>query len=206
MADHKIEPTQIFHTSKGVIAHVERGLSIQKDDRVLIEKYKRRTWFIVKEIQPEIGKIILILKMERLRRQDAPKESNEQIRFVSLFKAAFPDAWIFKVTNEGDRKNGAKLVREGLEKGVPDLEVPKWDLYIEMKRQKGGASRPDQEKWAEYLTSIGKTVLRPEGHLQAFEQVFDFLAIKRPQDWGYFKLSAEYEILKKELEKDWNGK
>ena len=40
-------------------------------------------------------------------------------------------------------------------KGVPDLFIPEWGMWIEMKRQKGGALSDDQKDWIAYLQSRG---------------------------------------------------
>ena len=44
---------------------------------------------------------------------------------------------------------------EGVRKGVPDLFIPEWMTWIEMKREEGGTLSSDQEKMIEYLERIG---------------------------------------------------
>jgi len=45
-----------------------------------------------------------------------------------------------------------KAKKSGVMRGVPDLFAPEWNLYIEMKRQKGGALSPEQKDWHQYLS------------------------------------------------------
>ena len=40
-------------------------------------------------------------------------------------------------------------------RGVPDLFVPAWGLWIEMKRTKGGVVSVEQADWIEYLQGLG---------------------------------------------------
>ena len=63
--------------------------------------------------------------------------------------------------NEGKRspQEGNKLVKMGMAKGFPDVEIPlpcrdKHGLYIEFKAGKGKLS-PEQKEWLEYLEQQG---------------------------------------------------
>ena len=67
-----------------------------------------------------------------------------------------------------------KLKVEGVSKGVPDLHIPAWSLWIEMKRTQGGVVSPEQKDWKEYLESIGHTVLICKGCEDAINQVNTF--------------------------------
>jgi hypothetical protein len=42
---------------------------------------------------------------------------------------------------------------------VPDLFVPEWQLWIEMKRAKGGTVSAVQKDWHAYLDEIGQRVI-----------------------------------------------
>jgi hypothetical protein len=53
---------------------------------------------------------------------------------------------------------------------VPDLFIPQWRLWIEMKAIKGRVS-PEQESWAEYLRAANHVVSTCYGHLDAIEVV-----------------------------------
>ena len=54
---------------------------------------------------------------------------------------------------------GASLKAEGVTAGVPDLFVPAWALWVEMKRTQGGTVSPAQKDWIAYLEGIGHKVI-----------------------------------------------
>jgi hypothetical protein len=58
--------------------------------------------------------------------------------------------------------------------GIPDLFIPAWKLWVEMKRTKGGVVSPDQKKIIEYLKRIGYQVIVGKGFLHAKEQIEQF--------------------------------
>ena len=64
---------------------------------------------------------------------------------------------------------------EGVVRGVPDLYVPTWNLWIEMKRASGGRLSPDQKEMINYLESIGNTVIIGKGASDASKKVLDFM-------------------------------
>jgi hypothetical protein len=88
-------------------------------------------------------------------------EHEEQREFVSWFRQTYPDVRIFAIPNGEKRsiKTAIRLKSEGVSPGVPDLFVPAWSLWIEMKRKTGGFVRPDQRKWIEYLQGCGHQVI-----------------------------------------------
>ena len=97
-----------------------------------------------------------------------PTEHEEQRDFVRWFRQTFPGVRIFAVPNGGLRsaREGARLRAEGVSAGVPDLCIPAWDMWIEMKRpptgKRGGGAgrvRAEQDDWHEYLTGIGHLVV-----------------------------------------------
>ena len=94
------------------------------------------------------------------------------------FRRKFSDVRIFAIPNGGYRSQaaGAKLKAEGASAGVPDLFVPAWRLWIEMKRQKGGRVSPEQTDWIEYLESLGHTCIVCSGSENAQAQVDAFAA------------------------------
>ena len=65
----------------------------------------------------------------------------------------------------------ARLKVEGLSAGVPDLCVPEWNLWVEMKRQQGGRLSAKQKDWIEHLEEIGHTVIVGKGWEDARGQV-----------------------------------
>ena len=100
-------------------------------------------------------------------------EHLEQVRLVSWFRKTYPDTRILAIPNGGIRSAsaGANLKAEGVSAGVPDLVVPAWLLWIEMKREKGSTVSPAQKDWISYLESIGHQVIVGRGFEDAREQV-----------------------------------
>ena len=102
-----------------------------------------------------------------------PTEHAEQVTLISEFEKRWPDLRILAIPNGGFRhKNTAKMLQaEGVRKGVPDLFVPALNLWIELKRTKGGRVSPEQRDWIDYLNSIGHTAVVARGYLDALEQI-----------------------------------
>jgi hypothetical protein len=100
-------------------------------------------------------------------------EHLEQVRLVSWFRKTYPDTRILAIPNGGIRSAsaGANLKAEGVSAGVPDLVVPAWLLWIEMKREAGGTVSPAQRDWISYLESIGHHVIVGRGFEDARQQV-----------------------------------
>ena len=107
-------------------------------------------------------------------------EHLEQVRLVSWFRRQYPDARIFAIPNGGGRSasQGAALKAEGVQAGVPDLFVPEWLLWLEMKREAGGVVSPVQRDWISYLESIGHRVIVGKGFEDARRQILD---VKKPE-------------------------
>ena len=92
---------------------------------------------------------------------NVPSEHFEQRELVKWFRQTFNGVRIFAIPNGGARSitTAAKLKVEGVSAGVPDLYVPAWHLWIEMKRTKGGTVDKNQKDWHEYLLSINDMVI-----------------------------------------------
>lgn len=86
-----------------------------------------------------------------------PSEHLEQCRFVSWFRQTYRGVLIFAIPNGESRSRsaGTRLKAEGVTPGIPDLFVPDWRLWIEMKRTKGGSVSPAQREMMEYLSECG---------------------------------------------------
>lgn len=106
-----------------------------------------------------------------------PSEHEEQIAFVQWFRRKFKSVRIFAIPNGGyrSRATAARLKAEGVMRGVPDLFVPEWSLWIEMKRTKGGKLSPEQRDWKKYLEQCGNTVYVSYGALDAITYVDEFV-------------------------------
>lgn len=105
-----------------------------------------------------------------------PSEHVEQREFVMWFRQSFPGIRIYAIPNGGKRgaAEALRLKVEGVTAGVPDLHIPAWNLWIEMKRQKGGTLSAEQKDWRDYLLSIGHTWMRANGRDDAVCQVLEF--------------------------------
>ena len=103
----------------------------------------------------------------------APSEHLEQVRLVSWFRKTWPGVRIFAIPNGGGRSmaQGASLKAEGVTAGVPDLFIPAWGVWIEMKRATGGVVSPVQRDWVAYLEGIGHLVIIGRGFEDAKRQI-----------------------------------
>ena len=104
-------------------------------------------------------------------------EHEEQRELVQWFRRS-GSVRIFAIPNGGARSagTGARLKAEGVSSGVPDLYVPAWNLWIEMKRESGGTVSAAQKDWIEYLESVGHTVIVAHGKDAAIESICKFIA------------------------------
>lgn len=102
-----------------------------------------------------------------------PTEHAEQVTFVSQFRIKYPDVRIFAIPNGSFRhkSTAVALKQEGVSSGVPDLYIPAWHVWVEMKRAKGGRLSTEQKEWIKYLESIGDTVLVCNGWEAAVKAV-----------------------------------
>lgn len=110
-----------------------------------------------------------------------PSEHEEQVGFVQWFRGKFPGELIYAIPNGGKRSMsvGKELKAEGVVPGVPDLHVPAWRLWIEMKRAKGGKLSDEQIAMHAYLESIGHTVIIGRGATDASARVLGFVQARR---------------------------
>jgi len=104
-------------------------------------------------------------------------ESQEQVALVEWFRLKFPDTLIFAVPNGGWRHKAtaARMKAEGVIAGVPDLFVPEWRLWIEMKRSSGGKVSTPQTYIMARLRELGYTCLVCRGAADAVEQIDGFV-------------------------------
>lgn len=107
----------------------------------------------------------------------APTEHAEQVGFVQWFRAQFPRVLIFAIPNGEKRAISVakRLKAEGVVAGVPDLYVPEWGLWIEMKRKTRGRLSPEQKAMITYLEAIGQTVIVGRGAGDASKEVLEWL-------------------------------
>ena len=105
-----------------------------------------------------------------------PTEHFEQREFVKWFRQTFRDVRIFAIANGGARSKATagRLKAEGVASGVPDLFVPAWRLWIEMKRAKGGSLSSEQKDWIAYLQEVGYCAIVCKGAEDAKRQISAF--------------------------------
>lgn len=105
-----------------------------------------------------------------------PTEHEEQRELVKWFRQTFRGVRIFAIPNGGLRSLSvaAKLKAEGVSSGVPDLCVPAWRLWIEMKRVKGGVVSPEQRDWIAYLEGVNYWCIVGKGAEDAKTKILNF--------------------------------
>lgn len=110
-----------------------------------------------------------------------PTEHEEQRELVRWFRQTWPGVRIHAIPNGGARSKATagRLKAEGVASGVPDLFVPEWRLWVEMKRAKGGSLSQEQKDWISYLESVGYCVIVGKGAENAKELIHAFLFTHR---------------------------
>ena len=131
-----------------------------------------------------------VIASERVKRQDGlqwqPSEEEEQaavIEWAMLMEKQYPElALLFHIPNGADRHPAvaAKLKRQGVKAGVPDLFLPVarggWHgLWVEMKRRKGGRLSDEQKVWIEALMEQKYMAVRADGAEAACDVIFKYL-------------------------------
>ena len=108
-------------------------------------------------------------------------EASHQEGFVNWFRQKFPGVLIFHIPNGEHRalSVGVRLKKLGVVAGIPDLFVPSWKLWLELKRENGGTVSPKQKAMMEYLSRAGYTCLVCYGATDASLQVLNFLKEKQ---------------------------
>lgn len=102
-----------------------------------------------------------------------PSEHDEQCGFVNWFRARFPSVLIYAIPNGEKRaiSTAKRLKSEGVVPGIPDLHIPAWNMWVEMKRTKGGKLSNDQINMIGYLEGIGHKVIVGIGAKDASRKV-----------------------------------
>jgi len=136
------------------------------------------TLFLMKSLRKAATPVIKSLPSE------LPSEHQEQAGFVQWFRSKWPRVLIFAVPNGGKRNmsTARNLKLEGVVPGVPDLFIPAWGIWIEMKRQNGGRLSPEQIEMINYLESIGHRVIVGHGAADASAKLLSILNMKRGGD------------------------
>ena len=105
-----------------------------------------------------------------------PSEDHEQMMLVQWFRRTFAGVRIFAIPNGGHRHPAvaAKLKATGTSSGVPDLFIPAWGLWVEMKRAKGGSLSAEQKDWIQYLEGVKYCCIVGKGAEDAKRQISAF--------------------------------
>lgn len=113
-------------------------------------------------------------------------ESDEQqalFRWAAYNRGKWPELeMMYHIPNEGRRsaREGARMKREGLRAGVPDicLPVPRGayhGMYVELKRTRGGTVSAAQDEWLHRLTRQGYVAVCCKGWEAAARAIEDYL-------------------------------
>ena len=110
----------------------------------------------------------------------SPSEHSEQVGFINWFRVKYPNVLIFAIPN-GEKRAitvAKRLKAEGVVRGIPDLFIPQWTLWVEMKRISGGQLSPEQKAMIQYLEGIGQKVIVAKGAGDASKQILEHLKEK----------------------------
>lgn len=104
-------------------------------------------------------------------------EHEEQKLLVDIFHLKYKGVLIHAIANGGHRHIAVavKLKAEGVLSGIPDLYIPAWNLWIEVKTTTGKLSHA-QKQCIAYLKSIGDTVIVAYGSDDGLNKINEFLA------------------------------
>jgi hypothetical protein len=124
---------------------------------------------------PEVDAGDPVLSADRI-----PTEHEEQRELVRWFRQTYKGVRIFAIPNGGARSpaTAGRLKAEGVSSGVPDLCIPAWKLWVEMKRTKGGSVSAEQKDWMKYLEDVGYCVKVCKGAEAAKVQIQAFVTIQ----------------------------
>lgn len=103
-------------------------------------------------------------------------EDEEQIKFLQHFKRTYPKVLIYHTPNGGHRHiaTAMKMKMLGTVPGIPDLFIPEFKIWVEMKRMKGKLST-EQLAMNVYLESVGYKVIVAYGCDDGIKKLFTLL-------------------------------
>ncbi len=108
------------------------------------------------------------------------EEHCHQVALVDWLSWKYPALKFYAVPNGEYRPMvvAKRLKAEGVSPGVPDICIPSWFLYIEMKAKDGRVNKKQQE-WLEHLEQSGYTTMVCYSCDEAIEKIIKFLS-ERP--------------------------
>jgi hypothetical protein len=74
-----------------------------------------------------------------------------------------------------------RLKKQGVVRGIPDLFIPAWKMFVELKRVEGGVVSKEQMKIIDYLRRVGYTVLICKGATDASIQILETIKCQEVQ-------------------------
>lgn len=103
-------------------------------------------------------------------------EHEEQKGFVRWFRQKYPGVILFAIPNGGKRsiKTAVALREEGVLPGVPDMYIPAWHLWLEMKKKEQGKISESQVEMFRYLRECGYNIILGYGATDMSMKVIDF--------------------------------
>jgi hypothetical protein len=111
--------------------------------------------------------------------------------FFQWVRTAFPKLIAFHVPNGGKRslRTAVRLKKEGVTTGIPDIIIGKacgiyCGMYIELKRQKGGALSEAQKDMIRELKAEGYYVAVCRGFEEARQELIAYLALGEHRTYG----------------------
>ncbi|MBB4863332.1 hypothetical protein HNP46_002179 [Pseudomonas nitritireducens] len=119
------------------------------------------------------------------RKPCIPSEHEDQVALIQWFDMQYPSlrGRLAACPNGGQRNAvvAAKLKAEGVRAGYPDLNLltPRHGfagLFIELKRERGGALQSDQADWLDWLNEQGFMAVVCKGFEAAKEAITNYLA------------------------------
>lgn len=93
--------------------------------------------------------------------------------FVQWFRRTYPGVLIFSIPNGGHRHMAvaAKMKLTGTLAGIPDLFIPAWRTFVEMKKSKNGRVSTSQKEVIPNLEACGYRVIIAHGWAEAVVKI-----------------------------------
>lgn len=105
----------------------------------------------------------------------------EQRGFVSWFRQKFPGVLIFYINNGASHVSTGKRLKDmGAVAGIPDLCIPEWNVWVEMKTKDGGCISQEQQRIHIKLERIGHTVITGNGAEDASRKILSLFPNHNP--------------------------
>lgn len=140
-------------------------------------------------IKPDFLSALQAAEKKKAAALPIPTESEEQqalFQWAENLTYLYPELELLHhIPNEGKRSKayGAKLRKEGLKEGVPDVHLPVargqyHSLYIEMKRRSDSVTSQPQRRWIRNLKKYGNAAYVCHGWEEAARVIEEYLKSK----------------------------